>query len=137
MKEALSKTNILNIGYQSDLAVISQRKKICLFHTADFFYSIAFDIGGAFRLSTINKTSKKYSKNNCYSVEATGLFVKDATKIKFGAMSILTTPTCNVERQLVRIVCHAGNSKELTLARKQRKVAINANLACISKQKES
>lgn len=136
MKQATHKTNIQNIRYQSDLAVISQWGT-CLFHSTDFFYSIAFDIGGAFRLSTINKTSKIYSKNNCYSVEATGLFVKDATKIKFGAMSILTTPTCNVERQLVRIVCHTGNSKELTLARKQRKVAINANLACISKQKES
>lgn len=136
MKMAIHKIKIQNIRYQSDLAVISQWRIHSRFHSTDFSYYITFDVGGDFKISTINKTSKNNS-NKCYSVEAIRLFVKDSTKKKFGAMSILTTSTCNVERQLVGIVYHTGSLKGLTLARKQRKVAINANLACTSKQKES
>lgn len=107
---------------------LSQWRKNAFFSPLTFFYYIHSIKGGAFKISTINKISKNNSKNNSYLVGTIGLFILDGAKTKFGAMSILTTSTCNVERQLARIVYLAGDSKEVTLARKQREVAINANL---------
>lgn len=123
-----NKRNIFNQYIdQSDL-VPNQRGRFCHHSLVGFFTTILSYKGGAFRLSTINKNSKKYSKKNCYLVGAVRLLKKMSTR-KFPAMSNLTTGADNAVRQMGGGNLFIQRNGNVELCHVSTKHTINGNLA--------